>query len=161
MIEKEKGYFAKEYLDLGLQLQLEGQIEDAIITYKKSIEFYPTAEAFTYLGWAYSFKGNFEKAIQKCKEAIEINSNFGNPYNDIGSYLIELKRNAEAIKWLEKALTIPNYNTPHFPYYNLGKIYEQSGDWKKALIYYDEALTIKPDFIAAKNALFRVSSLMN
>jgi tetratricopeptide (TPR) repeat protein len=161
MIEKEKGYFAKEYLDLGLQLQLEGRIEDAIVTYKKSIDFFPTAEAYTYLGWAYSLKGLYEDAIQKCMKALEINSSFGNPYNDIGSYLMKLNRNDEAIEWLKKAIEAPNYNTRHFPYYSLGKIYEQSGDWKKAMVYYDNALTVKPDFIAAKNALFRVSSLLN
>ena len=94
-------------------------------------------------------------------KALEINSNFGNPYNDIGSYLMKLNRNDEAIEWLKKAIEAPNYNTRHFPYYSLGKIFEQSGDWKKAMVYYDNALTVKPDFIAAKNALFRVSSLLN
>lgn len=161
MIDKEKGYFAKEYLDLALQLQLEGKIEDAIETYKKSIEFYPTAEAYTYLGWAYSLLDNYEVAIEQCKIAIDIDPNFGNPYNDIGSYLIQLGRNKEAIPWLEKAITARNYTTRHFPYYNLGKVYEVTGDWKKAMKHYDDALTIKPDFVAAKNALFRVSALLN
>ncbi|MBL1212147.1 MAG: tetratricopeptide repeat protein [Ignavibacteriae bacterium] len=161
MIDKEKGYFAKEYLDLALQLQLEGKIEDAIETYKKSIEFFPTTEAYTYLGWAYSLLDNFEDAIAHCKTAIEIDPNFGNPYNDIGSYLIQMGREQEAIAWLEKAITARKYSTKHFPYYNLGKVFELAGEWKKAMQHYDDALTIKPDFVAAKNALFRVTALLN
>ena len=52
---------------------------------------YPTAEAYTFLGWTYHFQGRIEDAIAECKRAIEVDPEFGNPYNDIGAYLIELE----------------------------------------------------------------------
>jgi tetratricopeptide (TPR) repeat protein len=64
---------------------------------------HPTAEAHTFLGWTYHFQGRLDDAIAECKRAIEIDPEFGNPYNDIGAYLIELKRFDGAIPWLERA----------------------------------------------------------
>jgi hypothetical protein len=34
-----------------------GELDRAILAYKRSIETHPTAEAHTYLGWTYSFQG--------------------------------------------------------------------------------------------------------
>ena len=48
---------------------------------------------------------------------------FGNPYNDIGAYLIQMGRLDEAIPWLEKATRAPRYEAPHFPRFNLGRAY--------------------------------------
>ena len=34
--------------------QMKGELEEAVMLYKKSIETHPTAEAYTFLGWTYS-----------------------------------------------------------------------------------------------------------
>jgi tetratricopeptide (TPR) repeat protein len=62
----------------------------------------PTAEAHTFLGWAYSHAGYVERAIAECKRAIEVDPDFGNPYNDIGVYLIEKGALDDAVPWLER-----------------------------------------------------------
>ena len=72
------------------QKQMEGDFQTAIELYKASIAEHPTAEAHTFLGWTYSFLGRLEDAIQECKNAIHVDPDFGNPYNDIGSYLVHL-----------------------------------------------------------------------
>ncbi|MGA2847071.1 MAG: tetratricopeptide repeat protein, partial [Candidatus Acidiferrales bacterium] len=72
--------------------------------YTKSLDIFPTAEAHTFLGWTYHFQGKVDEAIAECKRAIEVDPEFGNPYNDIGSYLIALGRHDEAIPWLEQAI---------------------------------------------------------
>jgi Flp pilus assembly protein TadD len=41
-----------------------------------------------------------EEAIAECHRAIEIDPDFGNPYNDIGAYLIERGDLRGAIPWL-------------------------------------------------------------
>ena len=56
---------------------------------KASLELHPTAEAHTFLGWTYHFQGKLDEAIAQCRTAIDIDPEFGNPYNDIGAYLIE------------------------------------------------------------------------
>src|SRR5437899_11727474 len=69
--------------------QIEGELDRAIELYQHSIEVYPTAEAHTFLGWAMSFQGRLAEATQECLRAIEIDAEFGNPYNDIGVYLLQ------------------------------------------------------------------------
>src|SRR5256886_15742287 len=68
---------------------MEGELDAAIERYQQSIALPPTAEAHTFLGWTYSFQGRLEDAIAQCKEAIAVDADFGNPYNDIGSYPIQ------------------------------------------------------------------------
>jgi len=51
-----------------------------------------------------SFPGKLDDAIAECKRAIELDPEFGNPYNDIGAYMIEMGRFEEAIPWLERAI---------------------------------------------------------
>ena len=94
--------------------QLEGEIEEAIQLYQASIDNFPTADAHTYLGWMYSFQGRIEEAIQECQVAIELDPDFGNPYNDIGVYLMTQGRLREAFPWLEKAKAARRYGPRHF-----------------------------------------------
>jgi tetratricopeptide (TPR) repeat protein len=75
---------AVELWQEGCRLQMAGQLDEAILAYKRSIELHPTAEAHTYLGWTYSFQGKLDEATAECLRAIEIDPAFGNPYNDIG-----------------------------------------------------------------------------
>jgi tetratricopeptide (TPR) repeat protein len=51
---------------------MDGKFEEAILNYKKSLNIHPTPEAHTYLGWTYSFIGDFDKAIDECKTAISL-----------------------------------------------------------------------------------------
>jgi len=80
---------AWELLQDAYQAQMEGDYERAVDLYKSSLELHPTAEAHTFLGWAYHFQGKLDQAIAECRTAIDIDPEFGNPYNDIGAYLIE------------------------------------------------------------------------
>ena len=83
---------AWELLQDAYQAQMEGDYDRAVELYKASLELHPTAEAHTFLGWAYHFQGKLDEAIAQCRTAIDIDPEFGNPYNDIGAYLIELRR---------------------------------------------------------------------
>jgi hypothetical protein len=40
--------------------------------YQASLACYPTAEAHTFLGWAYTFQNRIEDAIAECKKAIAV-----------------------------------------------------------------------------------------
>ena len=100
--------------------------------YKKSIEEHPTAEAYTFLGWTYSFMGRLDDAIAQCRQAIAVDPAFGNPYNDIGSYLMKQGKMDEAIGWLERAKAAPRYQPRHFPYLNLARIYLATGKFEQA-----------------------------
>jgi len=161
MEAKNKISLASDYFNKAYDLHLNGKIDAAINNYKLSIEYFPTAKAHTYLGWAYSLHSKYEEAIKECEIAVELDPDFGNPYNDIGSYLINLERFDEAIIWLEKAIEAVDYEPRHYPYYNLGRIYEKMGDWFTAMKYYEDALNINPDYELSKSALLRLTAMMN
>jgi tetratricopeptide (TPR) repeat protein len=141
----------------GYRLQQAGQVEDAIRSYRHSLTLYPTAEAHTYLGWAISFGGRYDDAIAECKAAIAIDPDYGNPYNDIGVYLIHLGREDDAIPWLHKAMTAPRYEARCYPHFNLGGILERRGLLRAALTEYRRALEIEPGYTFAREAAARVS----
>lgn len=147
-------------VDRAYRHQMKGEFADAILLYKRSIGILPTAEAYTYLGWTYSMLNRYDEAIHYCKQAIEIDHTFGNPYNDIGAYLIELSRWEEASPWLEKAINATRYETPHFAYMNLGRLNEHQGYYRTALANYDKALELDPHYRAAITAKFGLLAKM-
>ncbi len=124
--------------------QIEGELDRAIELYQHSIEVYPTAEAHTFLGWAMSFQGRLAEATQECLRAIEIDAEFGNPYNDIGVYLMQQDKLDESISWLEKAKQAKRYEPRQFPFMNLGRIYIQQGRWWQALREFEGAVRLAP-----------------
>jgi len=125
--------------------QMKGELDESIRLYKESIALYPTADAHTYLGWAYSFQGKIDEAIAQCEVAIQVDPEFGNPYNDIGVYLMQQQKLEEAIPWLEKAKQAKRYEPRHFPYINLGRVYLTQGMIQKALEEFRGALRLNPD----------------
>jgi len=143
------------------ECQMKGNLEEALKLYQNSIDTFPTAEAYTFLGWTYSFMGQLPEAIEECHRAIETDPDFGNPYNDIGAYFIELDQLDEAIPWLEKASEAKRYESPAFPHMNLGRIYEKKGDWFRAIDSYKTAVTLNPQYESAKRAMMRLITLMN
>jgi Tfp pilus assembly protein PilF len=152
---------AQELFLQAYELQMAKQYEQAISLYKQSIEVYPTAEAHTFLGWTYSFQERLDEAIEECHRAIEVDPDFGNPYNDIGVYLMQKGRFEEALPWLQKAKQAPRYEPRHFPYLNSGRIYMAQGDWLKALEEFEQAVKIMPDDRGARQALAELRGRLN
>ncbi len=118
---------ALRLMERAYESQRSGDLDDAVNLYKASLEETPTAEAHTYLGWTYSFQGKYDDAIDECKKAITVDPEFGNPYNDIGSYLIQKGQLENAIPWLEQAKKATRYEPRHFPYLNLFRVYMKTG----------------------------------
>jgi Tfp pilus assembly protein PilF len=127
-----------------MQNQMADELDEAIRLYKESIALCPTADAHTYLGWAYSFQGRIDEAIAQCEIAIRLDPEFGNPYNDIGVYLMQQQKFDEAIPWLEKAKTAKRYEPRHFPFMNLGRVYVVKGMINKALEEFRRAMELDP-----------------
>jgi Tfp pilus assembly protein PilF len=136
---------ALQLVQQGMDQQMARNLDEAIRLYKESIGICPTADAHTYLGWAYSFRGRIDDAIAQCEIAIQIDPDFGNPYNDIGVYLMQQQKLDEAIPWLDKAKLARRYEPRHFPYINLGRVYLTKGMVNKAIEEFRGALGQKPD----------------
>src|ERR1700691_2589251 len=152
---------AWEILQDAYQAQLEGDYDRAVEHYQSSLELHPTAEAYTFLGWSYHFQVRIDDAIAECKRAIEVDPEFGNPYNDIGAYLIGLGRFDDAIPWLEQALAAKRYEPRHFPYYNLGRAYMAKGMINRANELFRKSLEIEPRYTLAREGLEKARRMVN
>jgi tetratricopeptide (TPR) repeat protein len=152
---------AVQYFRQAYALQMQGEYQRAIELYTRSIEAFPTAEAYTFRGWSYSFLGDYQRAIAECLEAIRVDPDFGNPYNDIGAYMIEQGNLPEALSWLEKATRAPRYDSCCFPWFNMGRVYERRHEWDKARECYERALLENPEYQVASVALKKLRIMWN
>jgi len=143
------------------EAQQSNDYDEAIELYKRSIATYPTAEAHTFLGWVYSFQERYDEAIDECLKAIEVDDTLGNPYNDIGSYLMAQGDIYTCVRWFKRAIQAPRYESYAFPHFNLGRVYEQRGHLLEAAKHYGLALREQPDFSQAAIALRRMQTKLN
>jgi tetratricopeptide (TPR) repeat protein len=149
---------ATRWWRMAYQAQVDGRLEEAIRLYTESIEIYPTAEAYTFRGWAKSYQGCLDEAIADCHHAIEVDPEFGNPYNDIGAYLIQKGDHFGAIPWLEKALQARRYECYFYAHFNLGRIYEKHGELIRAMNCYKAAYDENHNYTQALKAYRRLQA---
>ena len=152
---------ARQYLERASTAQMDGRLDEAIELYKQSIGVYPTAEAHTFLGWAYSMENRLDEAIAECQRAIAVDPDFGNPYNDIGAYLIQLGRIEEAIPWLERAKRAVRYEPRHYPHINLSRIHVMRNDITAAVRELRAAVGLEPEHGSARRELHRLLGMLN
>lgn len=137
-------------------LQSAGELERAADAYERSVGLYPSAEAHTFLGWTYSFMGRYDEAIRECERAIQVDPAFGNPYNDVGAYLIELGKLDEAIPWLERAVAASRYCCYFYAHTNLARVYLHKRMPEKARRSLQAALRVNPEYAPARELLRRL-----
>jgi tetratricopeptide (TPR) repeat protein len=161
MDDREAREEAERHFREAYAAQMRGDLEAAIALYRRSLACRPTAEAHTFLGWTLSFAGDYEGAIRECARAIEVDPDFGNPYNDIGSYLIHLGRHDEAVPWLRRALAARRYEPRHYPHVNLARVFVRQGRLEDAIAELRRALALAPDYRPARTELHRLLGLLN
>jgi tetratricopeptide (TPR) repeat protein len=152
---------ALRLFDAAYEAQMRGELDEAAGLYRQSLAAYPTAEAHTFLGWTYSFMRRTDDAIAECLRAIEVDPDFGNPYNDIGAYLIEKGDRLGAAPWLRRAMSAPRYEAQFYPHFNLGRVYEAERRYLDALDQYDAALRLNPRYTLAARAFRRLQGKVN
>ena len=150
---EDKAKTAEQLYNTGYILGMLGLHHEAIQLFEKSLAIVPTAEAYTYLGWTYGQMGNYERAIEEAQKAIRIDPDYGNPYNDIGVYLIEQGKEDEAIPYLEKAMRAGRYCCQQFPHFNLARIFLKNKMYEKARQEFRKSLEIDADYLPAREGL--------
>jgi len=143
------------------RLQMAGDLDAAIARYRESIAAHATAEAHTFLGWTLSFQGHLDEAIAECLRAIEVDPDFGNPYNDIGVYLMQQDKLDEALAWLERAKRASRYEPRQFPFMNTARIHMKRGRWWDALHEFEAAVRVAPTDKSAHQALHSLRARLN
>lgn len=147
---------ARRLFRLGYALQQATDLETAAEAYEASLDLAPSAEAHTFRGWVESFRGRYQEAIEWCERAIDVDPTLGNPYNDIGCYLLELGRLDEAEDWFRDALEAERYEAPHFPHLNLARVHLHRGDLDEAEAAARRSLELEPGDPATQAFLERL-----
>lgn len=115
---------------------------------------YETASVLFHQGLASSNKGEYEEAMEKYNESIELNSNHAETYNNRGFVKDELGQYHEAIADYDKAIELnPNnaeaYNNRGGAKYHLGRHPNNLDLILSAIADYDKAIELNSDFAEA------------
>lgn len=111
-------------------------------------------------GENYYHASRIELAVNYYQQALEYNPFDGQIYSNLGLAFSKIGRNAEAIWANREAIKFANDNTiKASSYYNIAKIYENSGQYSDALYYYGLAKENKENPVYDK-ALLRVKAKM-
>lgn len=118
--------------------------EESLQCFSRALNFQETAEIYTLLGWNYSFLNQNDKAKSYCLKAIQKDPDYGPPYNDLGTYLLNEGQVDESLKWFEMAKKAMNYQNREYPFINSGRAHMAKRDFAKALEEFSKALALAP-----------------
>ncbi|CAF1197628.1 unnamed protein product [Adineta ricciae] len=157
---------ADTYNQLGTIKHQQGQYEEAIILYHKSLEIQQqslpsnhsdVAKSYNNIGNVYSDMGDYSRALSSYEQALEIQqqslpsnhpdvassySNIGNVYSNMGDYSTALSSFEQALNIRQQSLP-SNHPDVASSYNNIGIMYRNMGDYSRALSSYEQALEIQ------------------
>jgi tetratricopeptide (TPR) repeat protein len=138
--------------NLGLLLDDEGHMEEAMEHYHKAIQLNPNfSEVRNNLGRALADQGRFDEAMVNFRKAIQIDPNNFKALDNLGIALADQGRFDEAMANYFKAIQInPNYCEAQ---YNLGAALTAQGRFDKAMESFRKAIQINPNYAKALNNL--------
>ena len=110
---------------------------------------YETVAVLFYQGGASYNKGKYEEAIKKYNDAIKLNSNYAELYNNRGLAKNKLGQHQEAIVDYDKAIELrPNYREA---YNNRGVTKGNLEQHQEAIVDYDKAIELNQNYAEAYN----------
>ncbi|HBG26205.1 MAG: hypothetical protein A2Y10_09620 [Planctomycetes bacterium GWF2_41_51] len=128
-----------------------GQIERVIQEYRKQLHEYPDdIETFVLLGYLYLETGDYEAASEAFSNAILVHpDNFNTPSaeEDKIKEIIDEQGPCQAIDYLNEL--IEKQPSAADLYVQLAEIYIQADEFAQAVVCYEKAIKIEPNFLAA------------
>jgi len=140
------------YNALGSVLHAQGDLDGAIIQYKKAIAINPTCDpAHHRLGWAYRTKGDLGKAQKHFAELARLRPDSVPAYENLAAIYKDQNKLDAAIEILRKGLTYcPDSITLHA---NLGSLYKRQSKRDEAIGQFKAALALDPNSAPIRAAL--------
>jgi len=140
------------YNALGSVLHAQGDVDGAIIQYKKAIAINPTCDPAHYrLGWAYRTKGDLGKAEGHFTEFARLRPDSVPAYENLATIYKEEDKLDAAIEILRKGLVhCPDSLVLHA---NLGSLYKRQGKRDEAIREFKTALELDPNSAPIRGAL--------
>ncbi|MBF0446192.1 MAG: tetratricopeptide repeat protein, partial [Magnetococcales bacterium] len=139
---------AQQVFDRGLELHQSGKFAEAIVCYKKSLEFTPkNIFALGNMGSALASKGELEQAIISYQKAITIKPDYWLAQNNLGYIFYIQGRLEEAVALFNKSIVNnANFDKAHF---NLASALQKQGKPDAAIQSYKQAIIINPNYAEA------------
>jgi tetratricopeptide (TPR) repeat protein len=140
------------YNALGSVLHAQGDLDGAIIQYKKAIAINPACDPAHYrLGWAYRTKGDLDKAAEHFTELARLRPDSVPAYENLATIYKEEDKLDAAIEILRKGLVhCPDSIVLHA---NLGSLYKRQGKRDEAIREFKTALELDPNSAPIRGAL--------
>jgi tetratricopeptide (TPR) repeat protein len=130
--------------NMGLFYLNGNSVDEAIRYLNKSLSLNPRYFlAWNALGLAQSMKGNFQEATAAFLKSLEVNSQFTEARNNLGTIYQELRFVDKAEEQFKKALEDENYASRELPYYNLANLYYSMDRIDEAYENVQKAIQIK------------------
>ncbi len=141
---------AKDRTNLGVAYMRENKFSEAYKELEEAKKLYPDDPFVHYcLGIFYYKKKNWNKAMSEYKISLKLKPDFAAAHNNIGLVYLYKKEWDTAIFHFKKLINDYVYATPQFPLTHLGTAYYNKKKYHLALMYYQKALEIDPDYAGA------------
>ena len=156
-IDADENYF-DAYDMLGVIYAARGD-SMALEFYNKTLELKPnSSDQYYKIGIFEQNRGNYNAAIEAYTQATQANNKNKNAFFNLGYIHLELKLNEQAAAYFTRAIEADDR---YFQaYYARGYAFESMNRFEDAKRDYETALNINMDYRAAKDALFRVSNIL-
>ncbi len=140
---------------IGMKLEQQGQIDAAIVRYRRAIEIRPQApEAQNNLGNALLKQGKWNEGIAHLREAVRLWPRYVSALSNLGAALCEASQIEQGLPYLTEAVKqAPDYVLAH---YNLGLALMSVGRWDEAQGHLEEVLRLAPNDMEARMELERL-----
>jgi Tfp pilus assembly protein PilF len=143
--QREKSAEAHYKLGIAYLNESPPQTQQAFVEFQKAIEVDPKDRDSLYaLGHIYFTRDKFAEARDAFIKVIQIDPNFPEAHNYLGTVYERLNERDKAIEEYKKALANPQYMTPQYPHRNLAMIYLNANEYKSAIKEFKEALSFPP-----------------
>jgi tetratricopeptide (TPR) repeat protein len=138
---------AEAYYDLSIAHRQSGQLDQARKDLDQALKLDPTAKNYAALGSLLLFQGQFDKAAEMERKAIELDPNYYPAYEDLGAaYSWSGTNHDKAVQAYRKAIELEeaDHTRKQQPWQvaNLADVYAAAGDMNKSLVLARQALAL-------------------
>lgn len=137
---------------LGLLYDQQKRHTDAIAAYHTALTYRPREpNVLNNLGLAYALSGNYDSAIDAYEQAVAAGSNSPKLYNNLGIAYVQRRRYVDALNTFKKATDEPR------AYNNLGVALLGVGSAKKAVVCFEKAIELSPQYYEKASENLRIA----
>lgn len=137
---------------LGLLYDQEKRHTDAITSYHTALTYRPREPSvLNNLGLAYALSGNYDSAIDAYEQAVAAGSHSPKLYNNLGIAYVQRRRYVDALNTFKKATDEPR------AYNNLGVALLGIGSSKKAIVCFERAIELSPQYYEKASENLRIA----